>query len=200
MLGFGRSANEKAVINLFEPTFLAFGLPPAQAKQNATAIFDEVKKDMLSRSPGLDLYKTTQGTIHARDQNYMAPRLEAGLTGRDVEHFWNRPIVVVMCEIKMREMINFMAIDVAREQGQDLDAAAQRYKRTTPRYGDPTKWDPSTPFNKGLRECDADIYLEFATRVEAWRSKTFDNEVDRLVTEHGTFNAMVRHLVCKGLL
>lgn len=180
--------------------FLEFGYSPAEAKEKATALFDGVKKEMLSRSPGFDLYDATHGPIHARNQSHMAPRLEAGLTCHDVEYYWNQPVVVVLCEMKMIEMVNFIAIDTARQLGQDLGECAQRYRRVTPRYGDPMKWDPSAYFNKDFRECDADIYCEFVSRVRAWQSKTPGHEVACLVIEYGTFNAMVRHLVSDELL
>ena len=139
MFGFGRPTNEKAVIGLFEPTFLALGFSPAQAKQSATSLFDDVKKELLADSPALDLYKTTQGSVFASDVNYMAPRLKAGLTTQDVQSFWNRPFIVVMCETKLRAMFAFTAVDVARQQGQDIGAAIERYNRTTARYGNPAK-------------------------------------------------------------
>ena len=164
MLGFGRPAIEKAVISRFEPTFLALGFSPEQAKQSATSLFDEVKKELLADSPALDLYKKTQGSVCASDANYMAPRLKAGLTIEDVRSFWNRTYIVVMCELKLRDMLAFMAADMARQQGQDIGAAIEKYKRTTARYGDPAKWDSQSPSNNGLRDCDAPIYLEFADR------------------------------------
>ena len=195
-----RPVSEKSVIDMLVPTFLALGVDPAQARKSAKDIFDEEKESLLSRAPGLDIYKTTQGTAYVGDQAFMAPRLLAGLSASDVEAFWNRPLIMVFCEMKLREMLSFINLDVARQQGQDLDAAALRYKRVNPQYGDPTQWNSSLPGNKDLRECDTDIYLELATRVNSWRSKTPDSEVDRLVAEHGTFNAMVRELVSKGLL
>lgn len=191
-----RLDSEKSVIEMLVPTFLALGVDPLQARKSAKDIFDEEKESLLSRAPGLDIYKTTQGTAYVGDQAFMAPRLLAGLSAGDIETFWNRPLILVFCEMKLREMLSFINIDVARQQGQDLEAAALRYKRVNPQYGDPTQSSSSKP----LRECDADIYLEFATRVNSWRSKTSDSEVDRLVAEHGTFNAMVRELVFKELL
>jgi len=200
MFGFGRHSKEKTVISSFESTFLAIGFSSAEARDKAEEIFDEVKKELLSRSPSLDIYMVNQGAIFSNDPNYMAPRLAAGLTARDVQAFWNRPLVMVMCETKLRELMNFMVIDIARQQGQDLNVVAGNHRKTTPHYGDPGQWNPAAPGNKGFNEQDADIYLEFAGRVEAWRAKTTEKEVDRLVAEHGSFNAMVRDLVSTGAL
>lgn len=193
-----RSSNEKAVVHLLSQTFVALGLSFDEATQNAAALFNEVKGDLLTRSPGIDIFNASQGTTFSRDESYMAPRLKAGLSRSDVESFWNRPIVLVMCEMKMREMMAFIAIDAARQQDRDMDAAAREYVRNSPRYGNPDGWSPSN--DSGLRECDADIYLEFATRVEAWRAKTPDNTVSELIAQHGTFNAAVRHLVSESRL
>lgn len=197
MFGFGQSSKEKAIIKLLEPMFIEHGLPPADAEQYAAAILRQVKRDA---PPGFDLYMKDRGTKFVRDQNYMAPRLEAGLTNNDVETFWNRPVVAVLSEIKARDTINAMALNKALQQGEDITSFARRYRRTTVFFGEPADWDSSAPFNKGFSECDAGIYVEFANRVKSWQMKTPDSEINRLVSEYGTLNALIRQLVSKGLL
>ena len=91
-------------------------------------------------------------------------------------------------------------INIAHQQGKDLVAAGNHYKKTFPRYGDTARWDPNETFNVGLRESDADVYPEFAARVDAWQKRTGDTEVARLIEEHGTLNAVVRHNVASGSL
>ena len=100
----------------------------------------------------------------------------------------------------MRELVNFIVINVADQQGKDLRAAASDYNKNYPRYGDPAKWDSTDKVNTGLRDIDADLYPEFATRVDTWRGKTSDSEVSRLVERHGTLNAAIRHLVSTNAL
>ncbi|MBI3901678.1 MAG: hypothetical protein HY306_01825 [Nitrosomonadales bacterium] len=197
MFGFGRSANEKYIISQFEPTLLRFGHSPAEAKKIASGIFDKVKYDLQSR--GIDLYKTDQGSIYAKNQDYMALRLKAGLTVRDIESFWNRHIVVILCEEKNRELNKILTKDARRDLGQDSDSFEVEWRKFNPCYGDPAKFEQWTmPY---LCESNADIYIEFAKRIEIWASKTPDTEVIRLVTEeYSTFNQMVRDLVSKGLM
>ena len=91
-------------------------------------------------------------------------------------------------------------VDVARQQGRDLAAASLQYKKTFPRYGDPARWNPSEKFNEGLRQVDADVYPEFATRIDAWRNRTPNTQVELLVEKHGTLNALVRHLISSNAL
>jgi hypothetical protein len=100
----------------------------------------------------------------------------------------------------MREMINFIFVDAARMQGKDLEAAGAEYKRTFPRYGDPAQWDPYEKFNQGLRAADADIYPEFAARVDAWQRKVGPEAVSQAIEQHGTLNAAIRNQVAAGHL
>jgi len=193
MFGFGRSAQEKAVVNLFTLQLAALGVPEAEATRNATKLVDEVLSDIRPR--GIDPFDTSKGTELSRSEQFVAPRLAAGLTLEDIKAHWNRPLLVIFCEMKMREMVNFIVVDMARLQGKDLVAAGTHYKKTFLRYGDPARWNPSEKFNEGLREVDADIYPEFASRVDAWSSRTPSTQVEPLIEKHGTLNAVVRYLV-----
>ena len=193
MFGFGRPAQETAVINLFALQLESLGIPSTEAVRNATKLVDEVLSDLRPR--GVDPFKTTQGNEHATREQFVAPRLAAGLTIEEIKAHWNRPLLVIFCEMKMREMFNFIVVDIARQQGKDLAAAGQHYKKTFPRYGDPSRWDPSDKFNVGLREVDADVFPEFATRIDGWKTRTPSADVDRLIEQHGTLNAVVRHLI-----
>ncbi len=198
MFGFGRSANEKAVINLFALQLEAIGIPSREAVANATKLVDEVLSEIRPR--GIDPFKSTQGNEYVTREQFVAPRLAAGLTIENIRSHWNRPLLVILCEIKMREMINFIVVDMARQQGKDLVAAGNQYKKTFPRYGDPAQWDPNEKFNLGLRGTDADIYPEFAGRVDTWQRKTPEADVSRLIEQYGTLNAVVRQLVSSGAL
>lgn len=198
MFGFGRSKNEKAVISLVTAQFESLGIPREDATESATKMVDQVLADL--RPSGVDPYKTTQGDEYVLQKPFVSPRLSAGLKVEDIRFHWNRPLVVVFCEMKMREMFNFMVVDMARQQGQDESAASSRYKKTFPRYGDPSKWDPNEKFNAGLREIDADLYPEFSGRLDSWQKRTSALEVTRLIELHGTLNAVARHLIASGAL
>lgn len=198
MFGFGRSANEKAVINLFALQLEAIGIPSGEAVGNAAKLVDEVLSEIRPR--GIDPFKSTQGNEYITREEFVKPRVAAGLTIENIRSHWNRPLLVILCEVKMREMINFIVIDMARQQGKDLVAAGHQYKKTFPRYGDPLQWDPTEKFNLGLQEADADIYPEFAGRVDAWQRKTSEADVSRLIEQYGTLNAVVRHLASSGVL
>ena len=193
MFGFGRPSTEKAAINSFALQLEQIGLPSSTSIEFATNLVDEVLGALRPR--GVDPFKTTQGDEYALREDYTTPRLAAGLTIDEIKMHWNRPILIVLVEVKMREMFNFVMIDVARQQGKDLIEAGNNYKRTFPRYGNPANWDPTDKFNIGLEEKDADIYSEFATRVDAWNRRTQESEKLELIERYGTLNAAIRSLV-----
>jgi hypothetical protein len=193
MFGFGKSAHHKAVINLFALQFEALGLPEATAIAQGTALVDEVLSEIHAN--GIDPFKTTQGDEYAGREQFTLPRLNEGLTVNDIRAHWNRPLLVVLTEAKMREKLAAFALYIAEQQGQALEDAGRRYAKVTPQYGNPKAWDPLDPANAGLRQVDAAICPEFAGRIEAWRAKTPEKEIGSLVELHGSFNALVRHLV-----
>ncbi len=196
MFGFGRASKEKAVIHMFALQLESLGISSSQAVRNATKLVDEVLADLRPR--GIDPFKSTQGSEHVDNPAFVAPRLAAGLTLEDIKTHWNRPLLVIFCEVKMRELINFIAVDSSRQQGKDITAAGQQYKMTFVRYGNPAHWDPSEKFNAGLTEADADLFPEFAARVDRWRSKISDEEVNALIVKYGTLNAALRQKISVG--
>lgn len=193
MFGFGKSAHEKAAINLFALQFGALGLPDDQALALATTLINEVLAEIRPR--GIDPFKATQGEEYAAREQFTVPRLKAGLSINDIKAHWNRPLLVVLAEAKMREKLAFIALHIAEQKGETLANADRDYRRVTPQYGDPTRVDPSDSINAGPRAEDAVIYPEFAGRIETWRVRTPDVELNELIERHGTFNALVRHLV-----
>lgn len=198
MFGFGRSANEKAVINHVALQFEALKLPSDEAIQVATQIVDEVLTDFRNR--GIDPYKVIQGDEQIKREQFVSPRIAAGLTLEDIRLYWNRPLILSFCEMKMREMFEFIVINIAEQRGEDLARAAIKYKKTFPRYGDPARWNPNDKYNAELRDVDADIYPEFSIRIDAWHKKTSDSILNDLISKHGTFNAAIRQLIASHLL
>lgn len=198
MFGFGRSSKKTAVINSCAIPLEAIGLSSAAAVAAAAKLVDEVLADFGPR--GIDPFKSTQGTEYTSVERFTAPRLAAGLTLGDIKAHWNRPLLLVIAEVKMRELINFVVVDMARQQGKDTSVAALTYKKTFPRYGDPSRWDAAEKFNVGLVYEDRDIYPELSARVEAWRRKMSDSDVEALIEKHGTLNAVIRAQMEAGIL
>lgn len=188
--------SKQAVVNSFAISLTEIGLNNKSALEAAEKIVAEVLAEFRPR--GIDPFKTTQGDEYILKQEFTAPRVAAGLTLEDIRKHWNRPLLIAMGEFKMREMLNFIFIDVARMQGRDLVEAGHEYKKIFPRYGDPRKFDPTEKFNHELRPVDADIYPEFAGRVEAWRQRTGEAAVAQAIEANGTLNAAVRALVSAG--
>ena len=198
MFGIGRSSREKAAINLFALQFESLEIPSTEAVGFATQLVDKTLADL--KQHGIDPFKTTQGSDYAAKEAFVTPRLLVGLTLGDIKFHWNRPLLIGFGEMEMRQMFNFIIVDVARQQGRDTSVAALHYKKTFPRYGDPSRWDPNEKFNVGLCEADADLYPEFANRVDSWNRKTPEEEVKTLIAEHGTLNAVIRQQVRIGAL
>lgn len=198
MFGFGRPSRETAVINSCAIPLEAIGLSSAEAVAAATKLVDEVLGEFRPR--GIDPFKSTQGTEYTSVERFTAPRLAAGLTLGDIKAHWNRPLLLVFAEVKMRELINFVVVDMARQQGKDTSIVALTYKKTFPRYGDPARWDPDEKFNVGLTFEDRDIYPELVARVDAWRRKISDSDVHALIEGHGTLNAVIRAQMAAGAL
>lgn len=198
MFGFGRPSKEKAVINQFALQLQALGLSAREATRNATKLVDEVLADMHPR--GIDPFKSTQGNEYAQREEFVARRIAAGLRLEDIKTHWNRPLLIILCEMKMRELINFIVVDSARQQGRDTAVAALQYKKSFPRYGDPAHWNPAEKFNADISESDADLFPEFASRVDAWRQKLDEKEIENLINKHGTLNAVIRQQISVGAL
>ena len=198
MFGFGRSAHEKSAINWVALHFSKLGLPERDAVGYGQKIVDEVMKEL--RPHGIDPFKATQGDEYITREQFTAPRLWVGLTMDDIRSHWNRPLVLLFSAAKMQEMLNFVVVNTFELQGKTAREGGIHYKKNFPRYGDPAKWNPSEKFNECLREADADIYQEFATRVDRWRAKNSDEAVAALIEQHGTLNAVVRKMVADGAL
>jgi len=198
MFSSRKSANETAAINAIALQFEQIGLVGSEGMDLATNIVGEVLDAIRPR--GIDPFKTTQGDEYVTKEQYVAPRLAVGLKLNDIRIFWNRPLLIILAEAKMREMFNFLVVHIADQQGEDIAEAGNAYKRNFPRYGIPAQWNPNDKYNQGLREIDADIFPEFASRINLWQSRTSVVDTERLVKAHGTLNALVRHLVSVGEL
>ena len=198
MFGFGRPAREKALIASITLQLRGAGIEEGPAKAAATNLVDEVLT--TCKSQGVDPFCETQGDRYATDPAYTAPRLAAGLTIEDIRSHWNRPLLLIGVEEKMRMLVNFLILDVTRQQGGDVRAASDRFKKTSARYGDPAKFDPADRYNEGLRPEDADIYVEFARRVDAWRGRNSEAQMGQVIQQFGSLNAAVRAMVANKLL
>lgn len=199
MFGFP-SGRDKPVVQRIQDMMSPLAASGVDTRRAALELVREVKYDIAKRMHPSLTYDETMGSKFITVQEYMRPRLAEGLRENDILQFWNRPQLLALSEIKLFEFLNIVAIDVARQQGQDLLQFVRGLRRKTPQYGDTATWDRSKPANQGLSREDADLYVEFAPRVGEWQRNTPDVEKSRLVDEHSSFNALVRHLVLEGSL
>ena len=188
-------------IFLFARQFEAMGMKPPDAATAASQMVNEAAGEL--RAQGTDFCKANRGDELAGDPQYVAPRLAAGLTAGDIRAYWNRPLLVIAGEQKMRELLRYFVVRTAAPPGKvappaAVEAALRRYDRDNPRYGEPATRDADAEQNGGLRHADADLYLEFTTRVNAWAVRVPDAVKGTLIGQHGTFNAVIRHLVAQG--
>lgn len=168
-------------------------------KQTARKLFDEAKAEAQVKF-GDKIYTANFGELAVSNTAFMAPRLAAGLTEDDVRRYWNRPMLFGLLEMKVWEFTDFIVIDVARQQGLDMRAVAHDRRRKTPSFGNPEKWDAKAGADLGLTAADAELYPEFAARIDRWRELTPEQDQQARAAGYSTFNAMVRDLVSKGEL
>ena len=105
-----------------------------------------------------------------------------------------------LLQAKIMELTQFIELDVARQQGNDLQEVVRNRRREKPVYGDPDLWDHSLPVNECFSREDADIYIELFMRVGRWHARTPTQKQSELLANYSSFNAMVRGLVKQGLI
>jgi len=168
-------------------------------KPLARQLFDEMKADGLKRY-GDNIYSESYGDRIVTNQAVLAKRLAAGLTADDVRNHWNQPVLLGLLQAKVREVVDFIVIDIASQSGKDIVAVARDRRKREPKYGDPEAWNANLPANQGFSQQDADIYPEFAIRVGRWQANTSAQQLTTMLSKHTSFNAMVRALVQQGQL
>jgi len=165
----------------------------------ARQLFDKVKAEAVQKY-GNNIYSESLGDQVIAKESFLSKRLAAGLTKDDVRNHWNQPLLMQLLQLEVIEMTNFIALDVARKQGQDLQEVARNNRRTEPQWGDPDAWSSTLPVNECFTKDDADIFIEFYIRVGRWQVKTPRADQRELLSKYTSFNAMIRDLVRQGKL
>jgi hypothetical protein len=196
MFGLGMSSVDRKFLQHAEATLSDLAVAGINVKEVARKIYDEVKIDAQRRygkamySNGLD--KVLQNTPA------IEKRILDGVTMADIQNYWSRPIIVGLLDAKIAEMMNYVFMATAQQQGRDLIAAARDLRRSSPTFGDPGGWDLEAPVNAGLTQEDAYLYPELAARIMVWRQKTSRSDQDKALEGFSSFNAMVRALIRSG--
>jgi hypothetical protein len=188
-------ALQKQVESMLAP-LSEFGV---DAKVIARKIFDETKAEAQSRY-GANIYAEDFGHKAIANAAFMADREAAGLTKDDILAYWNRPMLLGLLEMKVREFADFVSADVVRQQGRDLQQFARDRRMSMPTYGNPKSWIPSDSMNQGLTAEDADLNPEFALRVGRWQEATSVKETKERAKKFQSFNGLVRDLVRQGII
>lgn len=207
MFGFGMSDKDKwhleQVEIMMEPYALLVG--QKEVKKLARQMFDNIKAQLASKYGAAIYAEDTGDKMIATNKDFVDKRLAAGLTIEDIRNFWNQTLL--MHEL-FDEIINFkvhLELSKLHQMGKNQDDIAnimadfgQDLRKKEPRWGAPDKWNPDLPVNKGFSMDDADIYIEFFTRVGRWQLKTPDAELRLLLAKYSSYNAMLRDLICNG--
>ena len=200
MFGFGMSAKDKWHLAQTEILLTPLAtMMETDVKPLARQLFDKVKAEAVKKH-GNNIYSESLGDQVIANEPFLAKRLVAGLTKDDVRNHWNQPMLMQLLQVQVLEMTDFIALDVARAQGRDLQEVARDSRRTNPKWGDPDAWDANLPVNKCFTKDDADIFMELFLRVGRWREKTSPTEQNEMLSKYTSFNAMIRHLVRQGKL
>jgi len=200
MSGFGMSAKDKWHLEQTEVMLAPLALlMEADIKPLAKQLFDEVRAE-ASEKYGDNMYLESFGEQMITKEPFTSQRLAAGLTRDDVRNHWNQPLLMQLLQAKVMELTQFIELDVARQQGNDLQEVARNRRRGKPVYGDPDLWNQSLPVNQCFSREDADIYIELFIRVGRWQAITPMQKQSELLANYSSFNAMVRGLVKQGLI
>ncbi|HLY54962.1 MAG TPA: hypothetical protein VKS60_05360 [Stellaceae bacterium] len=195
MFGFGLSSMDKMILGQAEKMLSPYSAMGLDVRPTVKRLFNEAKEEI--RKQRGEFYSTDFGDRLLRSDAAYIPRRAAGLTDKDIRGYWNRPILLVLLDEKIRNFIEFMTLAISKQQGKDLTLAAQETRRKSPVFGDPAGWNPASA---GLSPDDANIYPEFLYRVADWMQRTPAHEIERQLAPHKTFNAMIRSLVRDGKL
>ncbi len=200
MFGFGMSAKDKWHLAQTEVMLTPLAIMmETDVKSLARQLFDKVKAEAIQKH-GNNIYSESLGDQVIAKEPFLAKRLAAGLTKDDVRNHWNQPMLMQLLQVEVIQMTAFIAIDVAREQGKDLQEVARNRRRTNPEWGEPDAWNSTLPVNECFTKDDADIFMEFYFRVGRWREKTPQSEQKEMLSKYTSFNAMIRDLVRQGKL
>ena len=127
MFGFGMSAIDKVILAKTERALADFGLSGDMLRSTAKRLFDETKAE-TEAIHGNKLYVETFGDHLAQNVEFMAKRRAEGLTEADVRKHWNRCLLLVLIELKLRTMAAFVFINSAEQAGLDPAKAASEYR------------------------------------------------------------------------
>lgn len=200
MFGFGMSAKDKWHLAQTEIMLTPLAIMmETDVKSLARQLFDKVKAEAIQKH-GNNIYSESLGDQVIAKEPFLAKRLAAGLTKDDVRNHWNQPMLMQLLQAQVLEMTAFIALDVAREQGKDLQEVARNRRRTNPEWGDPDAWNATLPVNECFTKDDADIFMEFYIRVGRWQEKTPQEVQKEMLSKYTSFNAMIRDLVRQGKL
>ncbi|CAH1077741.1 hypothetical protein [Candidatus Nitrotoga sp. 1052] len=183
--------DEKQYFDYIKKVVSLSGVASKEVESTARQILDEAIKK--ADKAGLRGVKTI-GNNAIKDEKFLNKRLQAGLTKDDVLKFLNRDYVWIVAENMLTET-HRLSMFMALTMGGESDEEAEKKLRKTFIYcDDPEKSHPN------YRGEDADIYPEFASRHENWRSRISPTEVQNLANQYSTYNAMVRDLIRKGVI
>lgn len=200
MFGFGMSAKDKWHLAQTEIMLTPLAtMLETDVKSLASQLFDKVKAEATQKHKN-NIYSESIGDQVFVKEPFLAKRLAAGLTKDDILNYRNQPLLMQLLQAEVLQMSTFIAIDVARKQGKDLQEAARNRRRTNPEYGDPDAWDSTLPVNEGFTKDDADIFMEFFIRVGRWQEETPQATQKEILSKYTSFNAMIRDLVRQGKL
>lgn len=200
MFGFGMSAKDKWHLAQTEIILTPLAIMmETDVKPLARQLFDKVKAEAVEKH-GNNIYSESIGDSVIANEPFLSNRLAAGLTKDDVRNHWNQPLLMQRLQLEVIQTIDFIAIDVAHEQGKDLQEVVRNRRRTNPQWGDPDAWNLTLPVNECFTKDDADIFIEFYLRVGRWQEKTPQAEKNEMLSKYTSFNAMIRDLVRQGKL
>lgn len=137
---------------------------------------------------------TNLGDKLIKDENFFKKRLEAGLSKKDILNYWNRNYLEILIATELSNTVKFAIYMRFHEEGKSPLECAKQLRKMFVYFGDPQQ------SHQNFQGEDADIYPEFTKRYDKWRKKYQEQEIEKIVTNYTTYNAMLRERIRKGEL
>lgn len=200
LFGFGKSAVEKGLIELYAGTLQAMhGMYGPQARKVAKE-WVQMARQQAEQDGTLELdydayMRFANAVPEARER--LAAKREDGVTDEDLQlwfgfHDLERRMIVI--EDNASRIAFFLG---KCEAGLSDERAAEEMRKAKPIYGDPT----DTEQTKGD---DRPLPVELKDRVNRWSMKQFatldPDAIQKLVAGYSSFNALIRKEIRAGAI
>ena len=195
LFGFGKSAVEKGLIELYAGSLQAMYGPQARkvAKEWVQMARQQAEQDGTLELDYDAYMRFANAVPEARKR--LAAKREDGVTDEDLKLWWGfhdleRRMIAI--EDNVSRTAFFLG---KREAGLSAERAAEEMRKAKPIYGDPTDTEQTKGDDRPLPD-------ELKDRVNRWSMKQFStldpDAIQKFATGYSSFNALIRSEIRAG--